>query len=82
MQKWRNLVTHSSPYRIGPVEVSNTTSEPGKLHKPNHHKEYIRQVNVETAAKFYQSACDYIDLLKERSEMEPHASATYKIGEN
>lgn len=80
MQRWRNLVTHASPYRIEPAEVRNTTSEPGKLHKPKHKQEYTRNVDLRSASKFYQAAYDYIDFLKTGSDLEPRASASYQIG--
>lgn len=80
MQRWRNLVTHASPYRIEPVEVENTTTAPGELHKPKHLKEYTRIVNIENAAHFYQTSTDYIEYLKRGSGLEPHVMATYKVG--
>lgn len=81
MQKWRNLVTHASPYRIDIVEIENTTTAVGRVHKPNHIKEYTRSVNRKVAAKFYQAAYDYIDFLKTGSGLDPRAQAVFKNGE-
>jgi len=80
MQRWRNLVTHASPYRIEKVEIDNTTTAVRKLHKRKHIKEYTRSVNQETASNFYEAATDYIEHLKTGSGLEPLASAAYKIG--
>jgi hypothetical protein len=81
MQLWRNLVTHSSPYRIETTEINNTTSEVRKLHRPKHKKEYTRCVKLDQATKFYNTAFDYIDFLKASSDLNPRASAMYSIGE-
>lgn len=80
MQRWRNLVTHASPYRIENVEIENTTTAVGKIHKPKHFKEYSRSVDLQTASKFYQAAFDYIEYLKAGSGLEPRAQAVFKIG--
>ena len=80
MQRWRNLVTHSSPYRIENVEIGNTTTAVSKIHKPKHIKEYTRSVDLQTASKFYQAAFDYIEYLKAGSGLEPRAQAVFKIG--
>lgn len=80
MQRWRNLVTHASPYRIEKVEIENTTTAVGKVHKPKHIKEYTRSVDLQTASKFYQTAFDYIDYLKAGSGLEPRAQAVFKFG--
>jgi len=81
MQRWRNLVTHASPYRIEKVEIENTTTAVGKVHKPKHIKEYSRSVDIQMASKFYQAAFDYIELLRSGCGLEPRAQATFKVGE-
>lgn len=73
MQSWRNLVTHSSPYRIETTSVADTTAATSRLHKPFHDKDYTRRVNLENAKKFYQTACDYITLIAKVSGIEPVA---------
>lgn len=78
MQQWRNLVTHSSPYEVGPTEVSNTNKATLKLHRKTMHLDYARKTDPENAVKFYNTAIAYTELLKERTGLEPHASATYK----
>jgi hypothetical protein len=80
MQRWRNLVTHASPYRIEKVEIENTTTAVGKVHKPQHIKEYTRSVDIKVASKFYQAASDYIEFLRSSSGMEPRAQAVFKVG--
>lgn len=80
MQRWRNLVTHASPYRIEETEVENTTTAPGKLHKSGHVKEYTRLVDVKNAARFYKAAFEYIEYLKAGSGLEPRAMAAYTVG--
>lgn len=80
MQRWRNLVTHASPYRIENVEIENTTTAVGRVHKPKHIKEYTRCVDLQTASKFYQTAFDYIEYLKAGSGLEPRAQAVFKVG--
>lgn len=81
MQRWRNLVTHSSPYRIEAVEIENTTLAVSKLHKPKQIKEYVRSVDARTAAKFYRAALEYIEFLKSGSGLEPRAQAEFRMGE-
>lgn len=78
MQQWRNLVTHSSPYEIGPTEIPDTIKAPGRLHRKTMHLDYARMANRKNAPKFYNTAVAYIDLLKERTGLEPHASVSYK----
>jgi len=80
MQRWRNLVTHASPYRIEKIKIANTAIEVGKVHKPKHGQEYTRSVDLETAKKFYQTAYDYVDFLKLGSDLEPRSRATFRIG--
>lgn len=82
MQHWRNLVTHASPYRIEETEIANTTTAPGKLHKPKHIKDYTRSVDVKNAARFYQAAFNYIEFLKVGSGLEPRAMAKYVVGKD
>ncbi|MEO0370425.1 MAG: hypothetical protein AAF231_03120 [Pseudomonadota bacterium] len=80
MRHWRNLVTHASPYRIENVEIENTTTAVGRIHKPKHIKEYTRSVDLKTASKFYQAAFNYIEYLEAGSGLEPRAQAVFKIG--
>ena len=80
MQRWRNLVTHASPYRIEKVEIENTTTAVQQVHKPKHIKEYTRSVDIRTATKFYQAAFDYIEFLQSGSGITPSAQAVYKVG--
>jgi hypothetical protein len=80
MQNWRNLVTHSSPYRIDETPVKNTSSDSMKLHLPFHDKEYTRKVNIDGAREFYLTSLEFIDLLKGLTGIEPHAHATHTIG--
>lgn len=80
MQRWRNLVTHSSPYRIEPTSVADTTSAPRKLHSPFQGKEYARKVSLDNAQKFYTCAFDYIHLVKELTSIDPRASVQYTVG--
>jgi len=80
MQRWRNLVTHASPYRVEPTDIANTTSAPRRLHKPFHGKEYTRRVDLENAKKFYDCAYEYIQLIKQLTGMEPRAMAQYTVG--
>lgn len=79
MQQWRNLVTHASPYEIEPIEIENTTGAPQKLHEKIRHRDYARMADSENAKKFYECALSYIDLVKERTSLDPRASVTYKI---
>lgn len=79
MQRWRNLVTHASPYEIERTEIQDTTKSPTKLHSNSRHLEYTRMADPENAKKFYGTALDYIDLVTDRSGLDPRASATYKI---
>jgi hypothetical protein len=81
MQDWRNLVTHSKPYKIDRTKIENTTDAPLKLHKPFQGKDYVRGVNLENAKKFYLTAVDYTKLLTELTGIKPRASATFVIGE-
>lgn len=78
MQNWRNSLTHASPYAIETTPIQNTINQPKKLHKPYHNKEYPRSVHVENAKKFYSAACDYVDLIKAKSGLEPRSSCSYK----
>ncbi len=77
MQQWRNLVTHAQPFEVEPTIIQSTTKEPGKLHKKHHRKDYIRSVDAETAKLFYRNAIEYIDLIKEKTGIDPRASATF-----
>lgn len=78
MQEWRNLVTHASPYEVEPTEIENTTGAPGKLHRNKRHLEYTRMADPENARKFYETALAFINLVTERTGIDPRASATYK----
>ena len=78
MQEWRNLVTHASPYEIEPTEIENTTVAPGKLHKKNRYLEYTRMADPDNAKRFYATAVEFVDLLKERTGIDPRTSVSYK----
>jgi hypothetical protein len=78
MQEWRNLVTHASPYEIEPTEIENTTSAPGKLHENKRRLEYTRMADPENAKKFYETALDFINLVTDRTGINPRASATFR----
>lgn len=78
MRKWRNLVVHASPYQIEPVPVENTTNPPSKNSKKG--LQYAHSANIQKATKFYRTASEYIELLKDGSGLEPHASITYQLG--
>lgn len=78
MQHWRNLVTHASPFEISPVEIRDTVKSPGKVYRKKAHLDYTRMANAEQARKFYDTAVAFIDLLKERSGLEPRATTTYR----
>ena len=78
MQQWRNLVSHSSPYEIGPPEIADIIKAPGRLHRKTMHLDFARMADSENATKFYNTAVAYIDVLKERTGLDPHASGTYK----
>ncbi|ANV99636.1 hypothetical protein [Bradyrhizobium icense] len=78
MQEWRNLVTHASPYEIEPTEIENTTSAPSKLHEKKRRLEYTRMADCENAKKFYGTALEFINLVTDRTSIDPRASATFK----
>jgi hypothetical protein len=78
MQEWRNLVTHASPYEIEPTEIPNTVGAPLKLHQQNRNLEYAGMADAKNK-KFYETAVAYIDLVKERTGLDPRAMATYKV---
>ncbi|TJW03734.1 MAG: hypothetical protein E5W82_32285 [Mesorhizobium sp.] len=78
MQQWRNLVTHSSPYEIGPTEIRDTVKAPVRLHRKNMQLDYARKTDPENAVRFYNTAVAYTTLVKERTGLEPYASVTYK----
>lgn len=80
MRRWRNLVTHSSPYDIPPTIVADTVDAPRKLHKPFEHKQYARTTDVQNAKTFYLTASEYIELIKTRSGIDPRATVSYKVG--
>ena len=80
MQRWRNLVTHASPYEIQATSVMDTVEAPKKLHEPFMHKQYTRITDVKNAKTFYSTAYDYITLITERSGIDPRASVSYKVG--
>ncbi|UFW65814.1 hypothetical protein RlegWSM1455_07265 [Rhizobium laguerreae] len=79
MQQWRNLVTHAQPFEIEPTVIQSTAKEPGKLHKKHHRKDYLRSAEPEPARLFYRTAVEYIDLLKEKTGIDPRASASYRV---
>lgn len=77
MQRWRNLVTHATPYRITPTQIDDPLDSPA-LHTAKHHAlEYARSCDIETARDFYTAAFDFITLVKEKTGINPCASATY-----
>ena len=78
MQDWRNLVTHASPYEIEPTEIHETVNAPGKLHANKKHLEYTRMADARHSKTFYNTACAFIDLVTERTKLDPRASATYR----
>lgn len=78
MQEWRNLVTHASPYEIEPTEIENTTSAPGKLHEKKRRLEYTRMADPENAKKFYGTALAFINLVTDRTGIDPRASAIFR----
>lgn len=78
MQDWRNLVTHASPYEIEPTEILDATFSP-QLHQKKQHFDYARKAEPEIAKKFYETALAYIDLVKQRTGLDPRASASYKV---
>lgn len=79
MQRWRNLVTHASPYEISPIEITDTIKTPRKLQNPNKPLQYARTANAENAKNFYKTAIAYIELVKERTGYDPHTSVSYKV---
>lgn len=79
MREWRNLVTHASPYEITPTEIADPMEVPKKLHPKRPLRDYARIVDAENAKKFYETAFAYIDLIKDRTGLDPRASATYRI---
>lgn len=81
MQKWRNLVAHASPYEIEPIEISDTIKAPAKLHARQTHLDYTRSADADNAKNFYTTACTYIDLVSEKTGIDPRASVTYKSQE-
>ncbi len=80
MQRWRNLVTHASPYEIVPIEIAETVTSPKKLHKQYQHKQFPRLTTVKNAEEFYTTAYDYIVLIRERSQIDPRPVAEYQVG--
>ena len=80
MQKWRNLVSHSKPYRIESTKIRNTTSDPSKVHRKEFSKQFSREVTKDNAKLYYSTAYDYIDLVKEKSGVNPRTHVSYKIG--
>lgn len=78
MQKWRNLVTHATPYEIETTQIDDPMDARG-LHKQKHKNlEYARSSDAATAKEFYTTAFDYIKLVKDKTGIDPLASATYK----
>ena len=79
MQRWRNLVSHASPYEIGPTEIRDTIKAPRRLHGKTKHRDYARMVSADNAKWFYATAVAYRDLVRERTGLDPRASVTYEI---
>ncbi len=80
MQKWRNLVSHSKPYRIDPTIIRNTTSDPSRVHRKEFSKQFSREVTRDNAKLYYSTAFDYIDIVKENSGLDPRTHVSYTIG--
>lgn len=78
MQKWRNLVTHASPYEISKTKITNT-SDTHALHRPMMHKNYPQNTNIESAISYYNTALGFVNLVKEKTGIEPHAQVVYKV---
>ncbi|MBN6729305.1 hypothetical protein [Burkholderia multivorans] len=78
MQEWRNLVTHASPYEVEPTEIPDTVQAPHKLHQKKKHLDYARMAEPDHAKKFYETAVAYIELVKQRTDLDPRAFASYK----
>ncbi|WP_146750688.1 hypothetical protein [Burkholderia pseudomallei] len=78
MQEWRNLVTHASPYEVEPVEILDTARAP-QLHQKKRHLEYAGMAEPHNAKKFYETAVAYIELVKQRTSLDPMAFASYKV---
>jgi hypothetical protein len=77
MQRWRNLVTHATPYQITPTQIDDPLHSPA-LHTAKHQAlEYARSCDIETARDFYTTAFDFINLVTEKTGINPRASATY-----
>ncbi len=79
MQKWRNLVTHASPYEIESGDLQDTTNSVRKLHSKTRHLDYTRMARPDSAKDFYETAVAYIELVRERSGIDPRASASYQV---
>ncbi|AUT62863.1 hypothetical protein C2L65_25130 [Paraburkholderia terrae] len=77
MQDWRNLVTHASPYEIEPTEIADP-SHSSQLHRRVHHRDYARSVDADSAKRFYSTAVDYIELVRQKTGITPQAFASYK----
>jgi hypothetical protein len=80
MQDWRNLVTHASPYEIEPTEIPDPSRAP-QLHRKEHHRDYARTADAESAKRFYAHAVSYIELVRQRTGINPQAFASYKAVE-
>ena len=80
MQRWRNLVIHASPYEIEPTEIEDTIEAPGRLHEKAKHLDYTTMISPESAKRFYEAAVAFINLVRERTGLDPRASANYVIG--
>lgn len=78
MQNWRNSLVHSSSYEIEETLISDTKKDTQKLHMPFWNKEYARIVNAENTKLYYETACEYIALIKSLSGLNPQARCTYK----
>ena len=75
-----NLVIHASPYEIGPTEIEDTVEAPGRLHEKAKHFDYTKMISPESAKRFYENAVAFINLVRERTGLDPRASANYVIG--
>ena len=80
MQRWRNLVTHASPYDIPRTIIAETVEAPRKLHEPFENKQYPRMANLEVAKAFHLTAYDHIQLIKTSPGIDPRATVSYEVG--
>ena len=78
MRKWRNSLVHTSPYSIELTTIVDT-KDSKELHRKFKNKEYTKSMEVKLAKKYYKSALDFVDLIKNASGFEPRAMCSYKV---